>query len=106
MTGRRRERTRVRQEIDIVLSDKIGDLVQEVRTKSWGKTADSVLEILKETHGPEALENMSPEELIHWGYCQGAGHVIIALVAGELRVKYTGTVAQLKKDLKDGLGSV
>ncbi len=96
----------MRQEVDIVRADRLRDLVQEVRKKSWDETGDYVLEVLLDQKGPDALEKMTPEELIHWGYCQGAGHVIIALAKGELQAKYTGTSAQLRKELNDGLESL
>ena len=68
----------------IVRADNVGDLISECARVSWRKNQLSVLEVLAEQFGPDALDTMAPEELIAYGFAQGVGHVIMHLSTGEL----------------------
>ena len=73
----------------VIRADEVGALVSAASEWSWSETRRSVLEVLEEQYGPEALANLSPEELVEFGYAQGVGHVIMQLVAGELHPELT-----------------
>ncbi len=68
----------------IVRADNVSDLVSESARVCWGLHQASVLEVLEEQMGPDARENLTPEELIAYGFAQGVGHVLMSLACNEL----------------------
>jgi hypothetical protein len=80
-----------------VRADNVEDLISEAGAQSWGRTGASVLAVLREQLGPEALETLTPEELIHFGYCQGVGHVIMAIVGDGDQYELTRPTRRRKK---------
>lgn len=73
------------QERFIVRADDLGELVAEYAGSSWERVREAVLEVMEEDHFGEDLHITRPEDLVAYGYRQGVGHVIMALVAGEAR---------------------
>ncbi|MCL5279986.1 MAG: hypothetical protein M1376_08785 [Planctomycetes bacterium] len=84
-------------EMRIWRSDDLGTLISEYADASWQAVGEAVLEVLHETIGPEELAEMTPEELVHWGYAQGAGHLIMALLAREVRLDLIPTQKRVRK---------
>jgi hypothetical protein len=81
---------RMQQHRQIFRADNLGDLLSAASDWSWRQTRRSVLEVLEEQFGPDAAVNLSPEELIQFGYVQGVGHMIMQIVAGECQVGLKG----------------
>ena len=79
------------EDMHILRSDDLGALIREYVEQSWQAVGAAVLEVLRETPDPERAAAMTPEDWIHQGYMQGAGHLIMALLAGEVRLELTGT---------------
>ncbi len=84
-------------EMQIWRSDDLGTLIREYTDASWQAVGEAVLQVLYETISPEELAEMTPEELVHWGYAQGAGHLIMALLAGEVRLDLIPTPGRVRK---------
>lgn len=84
-------------EMRIWRSDDLGILISEYTDASWQAVGEAVLQVLHETIGPEELAEMTPEELVHWGYAQGAGHLIMTLLAREVRLDLIPTRERAKK---------
>ncbi len=84
-------------EMRIWRSDDLGTLISEYADASWQAIGEAILEVLHETIGPEELAEMTPEELVHWGYAQGAGHLIMALLAREVRLELISAQARVQK---------
>jgi hypothetical protein len=85
------------EEMRIWRSDDLGTLISEYTDASWQAVGEAVLQVLHETTGPEELAEMTPEELVHWGYAQGAGHLIMALLAREVRLDLISTRERVQK---------
>lgn len=85
------------EEMRIWRSHDLGTLINEYTDASWQAVSEAVLQVLHKTIGPEELAEMTPEELVHWGYAQGAGHLIIALLAREVRLDLIPTQKRAKK---------
>jgi hypothetical protein len=77
-------------EMQIWRSDDLGTLIREYTDASWQAVGEAVLEVLHEKMSPEKLVEMTPEELVQWGYAQGVGHLIMALLAREVRLGLIG----------------
>jgi hypothetical protein len=73
-------------EMQIWRSDDLGTLIREYTDASWQAVGEAVLQVLHETISPEELAEMTPEELVHWGYGQGVGHLVMTLLAHEARL--------------------
>ena len=71
------------KEVRIIRADDLKALIDEYDASSWADVGESVLQVLREVVGEEKLAAMSWQELIRLGYRQGAGHLIIAMMAGE-----------------------
>ncbi len=84
-------------EMRIWRSDDLGTLISEYTDASWQAVGEAVLQVLDETIGSEELAEMTPEELVHWGFAQGAGHLIMALLAGEVRLDLIPTPGRVRK---------
>ncbi len=84
-------------EMRIWRSDDLGALIRDYTDASWLTVGAAVLEVLHETMDAEELAEMTPEELVHWGFAQGAGHLIIALLAGEVRLDLIPTPGRVRK---------
>ncbi len=84
-------------EMRIWRSDDSGTLISEYAGASWQAVGEAILQVLHETIGPEELAEMTPEELVHWGYAQGAGHLIMALLAREVRLDLIPTQKRVRK---------
>jgi hypothetical protein len=74
------------EEMRIWRSDDLATLINEYTDASWQAIGKEILEVLHETIDSEDLAEMTPEELVHWGYAQGAGHLIMAMFAREVRL--------------------
>ena len=81
----------------ILRSDDPGALIREYADSSWQSVGEAVVEVLQETLDPQEWAEMTPEELIHQGYVQGVGHLIIALLAREVRLELTEPHQRVEK---------
>jgi hypothetical protein len=73
----------------IVRADNVGDLISEYTTISWACARESVLELMAEEYPSDGPQATVPEDLVEFGYRQGVGHVLMALMAGEARFELT-----------------
>ncbi|MCL5282851.1 MAG: hypothetical protein M1376_23450 [Planctomycetes bacterium] len=89
-------------EMRIWRSDDLGALINEYTDASWQVVGEAVLEVLHETVGPEELAEMTPEELVQWGYAQGAGHLIMAMLAREVRLDLIPGRERVQKTRRPG----
>ncbi len=71
----------------IFRSDDLGALIREYADQSWQAAGDGIMEVLQETLDPQEADRMTPQEWVYQGFKQGAGHLIMALVAQEVRLE-------------------
>jgi hypothetical protein len=85
----------------IVRTDNVGDLISEYTTTSWASVRESVLELMAEEYLSEDPQTVAPEDLVEFGYRQGVGHVLMALMAGEARFEFTAPAKPARRRKKN-----
>jgi hypothetical protein len=81
-------------DMQIFRSDDLGALIREYADRSWEAAGDVVMEVLEETLDPQQAAAMTPRDWVRLGFQQGAGHLILALAAGEVRLEQTAAREQ------------
>jgi hypothetical protein len=79
----------MKDELYILRSDDLGALIREYADHSWQSVGEAVLEVLQETLDPQDAAALTPQEWVYQGYVQGVGHLIMALLAQEVRLELT-----------------
>ncbi len=74
-------------EMQIFRSDDVAALIREYADQSWEAAGDVVMEVLEETLDPQQAAAMTPRDWVRLGFHQGAGHLILALGGGEVRLE-------------------
>jgi hypothetical protein len=84
----------------IVRTDNVGDLISEYTTISWACARESVLELMAEEYLSDDPQAATPEDLVEFGYRQGVGHMLMALMAGEARFELTAPPKPVRRRKK------
>ncbi len=74
-------------EMQIFRSDDIGALIREYADQAWEAARDGMMEVLQETPDPQTAAQRTPQDWVYQGFVQGTGHLILALLAGEVRLE-------------------
>jgi hypothetical protein len=84
------------KEVRVIRSDDLLALLAEYDHGSWEEVGESVLQTLADTIGEQELAAMSWQQLIRLGYRNGAGHLLMAILADELHVELIPNCKTLK----------
>ncbi len=76
-------------DMHIFRSDDIGALIREYADRAWEAAGDGMMEVLQETPDPQTAAQRTPQDWVYQGFVQGTGHLILALLAGEVRLERT-----------------
>jgi hypothetical protein len=87
----------MKDELHILRSDDLGALIREYADRSWQGVGETVMEVLQETLDPQDAADMTPQEWVYQGFVQGAGHLIMALLAQEVRLELTGPQGRIEQ---------
>ncbi len=83
-------------EMQIFRSDDIGALIREYADRAWEPAGDEMMEVLEEMPDPQTAAQRTPQEWVYQGFVQGTGHLILALLAGEVRLELTKAQEKLR----------
>ena len=75
------------RELRVIRADDLKAMIEEYDISSWNELSESILQVLEEVIGVEALATMPWQELIRHGYRMGIGHLILSLLSGELKLE-------------------
>ncbi len=85
-------------DLHIFRSDDLEALIRAYTDESWQDAGDVVMEVLQEKLDPPQAAALTPEDWVRHGFVQGAGHLILALLAGEVRLERTAGPAPRRPD--------